>query len=123
MRSLSLLPVALFALVVLAVPGCGQQNGQVCEVDTDCASGLQCLCRVGMASRGLCLTAGASCAVTTDASGNDAATTPTDAGQDAGSDAGGSDAGGTDAGGTDAGGSDAGGSDAGSDAGDVADAG
>lgn len=126
MRSLSLVLVALFSLVVLALPGCGQQSGDVCEVDSDCASGLQCLCRVGAASRGLCLSAGASCAVTandTGVAGNDAgrdaAASTQDAGDDAGTDAG---TGGTDAGGTDAGGTDAGGVDAGGDAGDAPDA-
>ncbi len=133
MRSLFLVPVAVFALCVLSLPGCGQRSGEVCEVDSDCASGLQCLCKVGSASRGLCLAAGASCAVTgTDtgvtgddagrdaaSSGDDAATVDGGASDTGASDTGTSDTGTTDTGTTDTGTTDTG---TGTDAGDAPDA-
>ncbi len=47
-------------LVVVALgllAGCKQAQGEVCELTSDCASGLECCGRVPPAQRGLCLPA------------------------------------------------------------------
>jgi hypothetical protein len=50
--------LAAFSLVLLGailVPGCGQGEGGVCMVPTDCASGLLCTCQIGgTGTRGIC---------------------------------------------------------------------
>jgi hypothetical protein len=45
----------VLGLALAALPGCAQGDGQVCQINTDCASGLVCLCTSGsVGSRGLC---------------------------------------------------------------------
>lgn len=118
-------PIAAFSVVLLGAivaPGCGQGDGQVCQVQNapanDCASGLICTCALGggPGSRGIChAVEPATCSTST----VDAFVVPVDGGPDVGVDAGtdgGLDAGATDAGsdgGVDAGASDAGATDTG----------
>ncbi len=110
-------PLAALLFVVLgaiAVPGCGQGDGGVCQLNSDCAAGLVCTCKLGggVEARGVCrATETTMCTVTSNDSGppvdadrQDGGTDAfvgADAASDAGSDAGGSDAG-SDAGGSDA---------------------
>lgn len=103
-------PLVALSFVVLGailVPGCGAQDGQVCQIDGDCASGLMCTCKLGTGSgqRGICHAveptncatgmtdagpdAGTDANVLPGDAGPDADTGPTeDVGTDAGSDAG-----------------------------------
>lgn len=138
------LALSLSLAAAFTALGCAQQEGEVCEVDSDCAAGLDC-CGTpracpGMtipARRGLC-TMPSACTATEDPicptldadagdlDGGAIDAGEIDAGEDAGLDAGGEDAGadagpmdaGFDAGTSDAG-TDAGTGDAGADAGDA----
>lgn len=96
--------VALLAALALFAVGCKQQNGEVCDVDSDCASEFCCGARLPE-MRGICQAQGTPCEVggpitpTTDASAG---------GDDAGTDAGGDEDGGLDGGSSADGGADAG---------------
>lgn len=61
--------------ILLAVPGCGQDEGERCQVDSDCASGLVCV--QGETGNGQCRKRGA--AGTTDAGPDVATDAPVDA--------------------------------------------
>jgi hypothetical protein len=75
-------PAFLFALLTMA-PGCGQGQGEVCQINTDCAGGLVCICGSGNGARGLCYPADyTGCNTTATDSGP-----PTDANVDMGTDA------------------------------------
>ena len=82
-------PLAALLFVVLgaiAVPGCGQGDGGVCQLNSDCAAGLVCTCKLGggVEARGVCrATETTMCTVTSNDSGP-----PVDADrQDGGTDA------------------------------------
>ncbi len=83
--------LAAFSFVLLGASlsvGCGAGDGGVCQLNSDCASGLTCECKLGggVDARGLCRAPGVSCTVATvDANVPDVG--PRDAGSDAGNDA------------------------------------
>lgn len=120
LRSLTLL-----AAVALSLVGCKQGDGEVCDVDSDCETGLTC-CGGGSAGlpmmrRGICQPPADMCRVVDAGPGRDSGP-ERDGGP--GPDGGTTDAGGGDAGTVDAGTGDAGtGADSGADAGTVGDAG
>lgn len=101
MLSRRLVAISLSLAALFAVPGCGQAEGQVCQIDGDCAGGLRCLCKLGggFDSRGICHPLGFTACMTVtvdafvppEASTNDAGTdafTPADMGADMGLDMG-----------------------------------
>lgn len=105
----------LFTAVSLSLVGCKQADGEVCDVDSDCETGLSC-CGGGEALvRGLCQPEAAECRSRPDDAGPDSGPPP-DAGPSP--DAGPRDAGPTDAAPSDAAASDAAASDAATDGGE-----
>jgi len=79
--------LALVVLGALIFAGCGQGEGQVCQIDGDCAAGLTCQCKLGGSTdaRGIC-----HAALMTSCTSSVADTGPVviDAGSDANTDAG-----------------------------------
>ncbi len=64
--------LAAFCFVLVGavqMQACGQGDGQVCQIDGDCASGLLCLCKVGTGARGLCRAPGSTMCSTSPDSG------------------------------------------------------